>query len=367
MDVKTTTKAPPCLSHPRQESFTEPGCNYSELSTMSTNGSASGPPGLRQRQQQNDPKAQDQTRPRRPSTTESLINTAKDIETKVEDALYRLLHWDDLPAWRRDNPSIHSGYRPESNSFLGSLRSLFYLHNESVNIWTHLLGAVFFSLSGVYLYRLIAPRYESATTADLLVFACFFGGAFCCLGMSATFHLVSNHSEEVATWGNKLDYTGIVFLIVGSYVPALWYGFFCHEVWLTGYLGAIVLLGLGCVVVSWFDHFRTPAWRPYRALMFVGLGLSGVVPVLHALTVYGYRQLDERMGLSWVILQGGLYIFGAFLYAVRWPERQYPGTFDIWGSSHQIFHVFVLLAAAAHLYGMAKAFDFHHSVLGAVC
>jgi adiponectin receptor len=50
--------------------------------------------------------------------------------------------------------------------------------------------------------------------------------------------------------------------------------------------------------------------------MFVGLGLSGVVPILHALTYYGYRQLDERMGLSWVILQGGLYIFGAFLYAV---------------------------------------------------
>lgn len=50
--------------------------------------------------------------------------------------------------------------------------------------------------------------------------------------------------------------------------------------------------------------------------MFVGLGLSGVVPILHALTFSTYRELDERMGLSWVILQGGLYIFGAFLYAV---------------------------------------------------
>lgn len=50
--------------------------------------------------------------------------------------------------------------------------------------------------------------------------------------------------------------------------------------------------------------------------MFVGLGVSGVVPIVHALTYYGYRRLHERMGLSWVILQGGLYIFGAFLYAV---------------------------------------------------
>jgi len=52
---------------------------------------------------------------------------------------------------------------------------------------------------------------------------------------------------------------------------------------------------------------------------------------------------------------------------MRWPERVLPGKFDIWGSSHQIFHIFVLLAAAAHLYGMAKAFDFHHTGDGRQC
>jgi adiponectin receptor len=55
--------------------------------------------------------------------------------------------------------------------------------------------------------------------------------------------------------------------------------------------------------------------------MFVGLGLSGVVPILHALSIYGFQELDQRLGLSWVILQGALYIFGAFLYAV---SRQPP-------------------------------------------
>jgi adiponectin receptor len=51
--------------------------------------------------------------------------------------------------------------------------------------------------------------------------------------------MLCNHSERVAKWGNKLDYTGIVLLIVGSYVPALWYGFFCREGVLTVYLGAV--------------------------------------------------------------------------------------------------------------------------------
>lgn len=304
---------------------------------------SSGTPGnetasLRQRGPHREREGEAAPRQRRPSTTaETVVAAAKQVEAKVETAL--LILWDELPHWRRDNAFILSGYRQTSNSFRASLASLGYLHNESVNIWTHLLGAAAFIVGGALLHALIAPRYESASDSDVLVFACFFAGAFLCLGMSATYHTLSNHSPEVAMWGNKLDYTGIVFLIVGSYVPALYYGFFCHPSLLTVYLGAvslhfpisavlrtwsesltalqIALLGFGCLVVSWFEHFRTPAWRPYRALMFVGLGLSGVVPIIHALTFYEYGELGERMGLSWVVFQGALYILGAFLYAVR--------------------------------------------------
>jgi adiponectin receptor len=59
--------------------------------------------------------------------------------------------------------------------------------------------------------------------------------------------------------------------------------------------------------------------------MFVGLGLSGVVPVLHGLAIYGFQTLHQRMGLGWVLLQGFLYIFGAFLYAVS-PNPKCPAS-----------------------------------------
>ena len=68
--------------------------------------------------------------------------------------------------------------------------------------------------------------------------------------------------------------------------------------------------------MSWIDRFRTPAWRPYRAAMFVGLGASGVVPMIQGLQTHGFEAMDERMSLSLVTLQGLIYIFGAFLYAV---------------------------------------------------
>lgn len=298
------------------------------------------------------------------AATDRVVDAVKTVEDKASRTL--LILWDELEEWRRDNAFILGGYRRTSNSYAASFASLFHLHNESVNIWSHLLGAVAFSAAGLYLLlSVIGPRVEEAYVDDVVAFACFFAGAFLCLGMSATFHALINHSPAVAKWGNKLDYTGIVFLIVGSYVPALYYGFRCHPHLLELYLSMICILGLGCLAVSWIDRFRSPAWRPYRAMMFVGLGLSGVIPVAHAVVSDGFVALDERMGLRWVLLQGGMYIFGAFLYAVRWPERSFPGKFDIWFSSHQIFHIFVLLAAASHLYGMVIAFDFRHSPSGA--
>jgi adiponectin receptor len=51
--------------------------------------------------------------------------------------------------------------------------------------------------------------------------------------------------------------------------------------------------------------------------MFVSMGLSAVFPVLHGLQLYGTSQMRKQIGLSWLVLQGGLYILGAGIYAVR--------------------------------------------------
>jgi adiponectin receptor len=98
--------------------------------------------------------------------------------------------------------------------------------------------------------------------------------------------------------------------------------------------------------------------------MFIAMGLSAVVPVLHGISLFGYSHLSRTMSLPLVITQGALYIFGAGLYATRFPERSQPGYYDIWGSSHQIFHVCVLLACGVHLFGLVGAFDWKHGGVG---
>jgi adiponectin receptor len=107
--------------------------------------------------------------------------------------------------------------------------------------------------------------------------------------------------------------------------------------------------------------FRTPEWRPIRTLLFVGMGLSAVIPVVHGYCLFGYKHLNDTIGLNWLVLQGVLYIVGAGLYAGRIPEKFFPGKFDIYFSSHQIFHFLVVAAAVSHLRGLLLAFHSKHS------
>jgi adiponectin receptor len=52
--------------------------------------------------------------------------------------------WDDAPKYVQDNEYIHTGYRINFNSPRKIFRSLFMPHNELVNVWTHLIGAILF-------------------------------------------------------------------------------------------------------------------------------------------------------------------------------------------------------------------------------
>ena len=43
------------------------------------------------------------------------------------------------------------------------------------------------------------------------------------------------------------------------------------------------------------------------------------------------------------------------------PEAWYPYTFDIFGGSHQIFHIMIIFAGLAHMFGLLQAFDTIHT------
>ncbi|KAL8897859.1 MAG: hypothetical protein Q9207_006988 [Kuettlingeria erythrocarpa] len=87
-----------------------------------------------------------------------------------------LRKWDDIPSWQQDNEYILSGYRESTGSFARSFRSLLYVHNETVNIYSHLLAAAFFLSAPIYLYEIFYADYLRATRGDVIVFSTFFYG-----------------------------------------------------------------------------------------------------------------------------------------------------------------------------------------------
>lgn len=63
--------------------------------------------------------------------------------------------------------------------------------------------------------------------------------------------------------------------------------------------------------------------------VFTTFGLIGVIPALHYGAVEGFFSNFTLISLGWLLLMGFLYISGALLYALRVPERFFPGKCDL--------------------------------------
>lgn len=273
-----------------------------------------------------------------------------------------VIHHSHLPKWLRDNDYLVKGHRPPLRSFAACFRSIFRIHTETGNIWTHLLGCIFFIFLTSYFWS--RPSVE-VVWEKKLVFSAFFAGTILCLSFSSLFHCCCCHSEKVGRIFAKLDYCGIALLIVGSFVPWLYYCFYCHNSPRVVYLVCIFVLGILSIIVSMWDKFGQPQYRSLRAGVFVALGLSGVVPAAHYILWEGFYHAWNMAAMSYLFLMAFLYIFGAFLYAARIPECIWPGKFDYLFQSHQIFHVFVVAAAIVHFLGIVQVS--HNHVTAGLC
>ena len=59
---------------------------------------------------------------------------------------------------------------------------------------------------------------------------------------------------------------------------------------------------MACLAVSWIDVFQTARFRYIRPSIFAGMGLSGVLPVLHSAFLYPHVSEVSR-GLVGVCLR----------------------------------------------------------------
>lgn len=157
------------------------------------------------------------------------------------------------------------------------------------------------------------------------------------LGTSALYHRVDWKRPDVRKWMRRLDHSMIFFLIAGTYTPfalLVLHGPLADAILVVVWIGAIV----GALVeMVWIDH---PKW--VAALIYISLGWVAAV---------AFPELWGEMGVGGTLLvaAGGLlYTAGAVVYATQRPNPS-PRVFGY----HEIFHLFVIAAAAAHFAAIA--------------
>lgn len=301
----------------------------------------------------------------------------------------RLVDFEDAPEYMKDNKYILSGYRVDHSAWQCA-KSIFALHNETGNIWTHLVG--FFVLLGAGIYTtmiLLSLASEGnfssiskaratgekifnegktmmhklaegdvvavgvddvlsvgvSTAFDIALFAVYHLAAMFCMAASTIYHTSIGHSRAAMECCLKFDLSGIGVLVTASCYAPVYYGLSCST-WRWVYIVVQTLFCAGGIIGPQYPLFNSTRFRHIRALLYGGMALFGVVPITHMYFALPFPAFVDV--ITGILQMYAAYAVGLVFYITRYPEKLFPGLCDTWFHSHQFWHCFVLLGALIH-------------------
>lgn len=131
---------------------------------------------------------------------QAIAEIGQETITRSKKAIGHICNHNELPDWMKGDPYITQGYRRPTNSFRDCCRSLGYMHNESFNVWSHLLPAIFLVLVVllVWLDFWVFRGNLKITIRDKAIFQFYIICTICCLLLSALYHCINSHSEKLS-------------------------------------------------------------------------------------------------------------------------------------------------------------------------
>lgn len=268
-------------------------------------------------------------------------------KTLIGSVDIKLLKITEVEEYYRSNPFILTGYR-ERTSFFGCIKSVLLLHNETINIWSHLLGFLF--LAGIFLRDIIfvLPLTESGLEVTHTDFFILFTLILCyqaAMILSSLFHTFTCHSVSVSHRCLNLDLLGITLALLATYLSGIYYAFWCHPVARDFYLLTVGALFLVATAIQFVPDFASEKFSKYRVGLFFFWAAYGIVPTIHWVIMNGgFSSIIVRIMFPKIMIMYGWCGLGFFFYVTKFPERLLPGFLDILGHSHQWWHLFIFIA-----------------------
>ncbi|KAF7288885.1 hypothetical protein MIND_01404400 [Mycena indigotica] len=265
------------------------------------------------------------------------------VEPTVESALHkscnghRLISYDDLPAPWRATPLITSGYRFIPRERLAALLlSMFALHNEFLNIHTHVATFVWTCWN----------VYPTKDLGETIVFV----AVLFCLAASVIGHLMSGcaHQGTMQMCG-RIDYIGIVWLICACNASLVFYGYASYPSIAYPSLGVSLLMAVAGSTLPMMSWFNAHEYRRWRILFFMSLEVLAITPIAGIWLLFGLQGMKEFLSpfLRSILLS----TLGIVFYSNHLPERfldpsgKVARAFNSIGlGSHAIWHVLSVLS-----------------------
>ncbi|XP_005097368.2 progestin and adipoQ receptor family member 3 [Aplysia californica] len=274
---------------------------------------------------------------------ENGVETCQTGLCELNNSQIALLKYHEIPDFLKGNPYVVHGYR-SMLPFSLCMKSLLFWSNETLNIWSHLGGFFIFLLLLLWDNLITLPRLGGSFSDHLIMtigLVCFM---FCML-CSTGFHIFCCHSERASRRWLAVDMTGVSIGIIGCYLPAVHYAFYCLSIWRDVYMFVITILSACTLGFQLHPRFFTHAWFYPRMAVYVGLVAYGIIPTVHWIVLNGgMSSVLVKLFIPKVTM---MYLLGGLafsFYITQFPERMFPGRFDFVGSSHQLWHLLIVVA-----------------------
>lgn len=282
--------------------------------------------------------------PKRVRKSKSLATSAAWV------AVTKTLGISDVPEYLRDNSFVHRFYRPEL-SWKSAFWTIFTWHNESGNIWTHLIGLLLMLSFTIYFateqpLSIGAECTPAVSTHPKWPLFVYLASDLCTLLFSVLAHTFCCISGRVykAVW--RLDHVGILLGLAGEAFPYVYYLFVCQPRWITFfYLSVTTSLAGFIISLSWTAWFHAPENRLVRPAVMSIMGLWRLASMIHGMVLFiSISRPRVAIFLAWGSI--GAFGVGAVVMGSRFPECYFPGRFDVYGNSHNVMHVLTFLGMA---------------------